>query len=303
MLVKSDRRSICRKPLVALALGLAPMIIAVRADAQTVPTLDTEDATLGVDDVSSSGRLHPSFAIDLRNGDFARGSYDDDRADLSRLPVHAQVGLALDLGHDGEGKATSWFVVRSSNGFHSPAAGETTRPRAWYESNNLAAFVFSPAAGLRAGALYTIKTSPNGVSATTHEASLTFAYDGKDAIGVLKPTFVTTVRPKGDHGLYTQLGIAPSLALGPGDGAPKLSVPAAIGVGWRGFYGQGAGSRLFGNVGLALERPFVIGGTHWGARAEALALIRDDRLARSSGPDGETGTVVPLVTLSLSMAY
>lgn len=286
-----------------IAFGVCWLCTTAGAHAQTAPTLDTEDATLGSEDVSSGGRWHPSFGIDLRNGDFARGGYDDDRADLSRLPVHVQAGVAIELARKTDGSATSWLVLRSSNGFHSPVSEERGAPRPWYESNNLAALVFEPIDGLRTGALYTIKTSPNGVSATTHEASVTFAYDAQGGLGALKPSFVATMRPKGDHGIYTQLGIEPSLPLSSREDAAKLSFPAALGVGWGGFYGGGSGSRAFGNLGVAVERPFKLGGTDWSARAEALALMRDDRLARLSGPDGETGTVVPLVTFSVSMAY
>lgn len=273
------------------------------APAQSIPAIDTEDATLGSETVGSSARVHPSLAFDVRNGDFARGNYDDDAADLDRVPVHIQVGMAVELGRDATGAATGWFVLRSSNGIHTPGAAERTGPRGWYESNNLAALVFTPAPGLRAAAVYTIKASPNGVAATTHEASASLAYDGDDAIGGLSPTLVATVRPKGDNGVYTQAGIAPGFDLGTGQDAASLSLPIAIGVGWGGFYAGGSGNRVFGSIGAAVEHPFAVGDTRWAARAEVLALIRDDRLAALSGPDGETDTVVPLVTLSLSMAY
>lgn len=273
------------------------------ASARDVPVIDTEDATLGSTTVTSSGRLHPIFAFDLRNGDFARGNYDDDRADLERLPVHAQIGLAVELRRNGKDAADTWLVLRSSNGFHASSADETTSPRAWYESNTLAALVFTPAPGLRTAAVYTIKTSPNGVSSTTHEASLSAAYDGKDMFGRVSPTFVATIRPKGDHGLFTQIGIEPAFELTARDDATQISLPLAIGVGWNGFYGPGTRDRGFASAGLALQQPFSIGATHWSARIEGLALIRDDRLAALSGPDGETDTVVPLVTVSVSLAY
>lgn len=285
------------------ATAVAAIWGATPAIAQTVPSIDTEDATLGSADVGSPGRVHPMLAFDLRNGDFARGDYDDDRADLGRLPIHAQVGVAIDLGRDADGRATSWFVLRSSNGFHAPSADERTSPRSWYESNNLAALVFTAAAGVRTAAIYTIKASPNGVAATTHEASVSLAYDGKDGFGALSPTVAATVRPKGAGGVYTQAGLSPDWDLGTGDDAPTLSLPLALGVGWGGFYGAGSANRVYGSAGLALEQPFRMGDTRWSARAEALALIRDDRLAAMSGPRGETGTVVPLITLAVSMAY
>ena len=277
------------------------LIATTPAASQSVPTIDTEDVTLGSSSVGT-GSIHPAFGIDVRNGDFARGNYDDDAADLDRLPVHVQVGVAADLHHDAAGQVDAWLVIRSSNGIHSASLDERTSPQGWYESNNLVGLVVAPAAGLRAGIVYTIKASPNGISDTTHEASITTSYDGKDAIGWLHPNFAATVRPKGTHGLFTQLGIAPEIALGSSDHAPILSLPAVIGIGWGGFYDAGSGDRLYGNAGLAIGQPLRLGNLHASLRAEMLALFRDDRLRRLSGPLGETGTVVPLATLSLNFS-
>lgn len=278
-------------------------LVTANASAQSVPTIDTEDATLGSAKISRRGTVHPLLAFDIRNGDFARGNYDDDRADLERLPVHAQLGVAVDLTLAPNGEATSWLTLRSSNGFHAPAIGDLSAPRIWYESNNLAALVFTPMAGMRTAVVYTIKTSPNGVSATTHEASLSFAYDGDDAVGSLSPSLVVTTRPKGDHGVFTQAAIEPGFDLTKREDGLKVSIPVAIGRGWGGFYGAGSGDRSYVSIGAALEQPFLLGAKHWGIRLEALAVVRDDRLAALSGPRGETGTVVPLITWSVSGTY
>lgn len=285
----------------ALAIGLAASG-GTAASAQTAPTIDTEDATLGSADTASNGRLHPMLGFDLRNGDFARGDYDDDPTDLARLPLHVQIGVAVDLLHDPTGKADGWLVLRTSNGFHAPIAGQRMSPRGWYESNTLAAIVVTPAQGLRTAAVYTIKTSPNGVSATTHEASLSLAYDGNDAIGALAPTFAVTIRPKGNHGIFTLAGAELSFALSGDERGTKLSLPLAVGIGWKDFYGEGSGTRKYMSAGAAFEQPFMLG-TQWTARIEAIALLRDGKLALLSGPEGETNRLVPLVTLSVSLAY
>ena len=290
----------CVRLLMSVAAPIA-LIATTPAASQSVPTIDTEDVTLGSSSVGT-GSIHPAFGIDVRNGDFARGNYDDDAADLDRLPVHVQVGVAADLHHDAAGQVDAWLVIRSSNGIHSASLDERTSPQGWYESNNLVGLVVAPAAGLRAGIVYTIKASPNGISDTTHEASITTSYDGKDAIGWLHPNFAATVRPKGTHGFFIQLGIAPEIALGSSDHAPILSLPAVIGIGWGGFYDAGSGDRLYGNAGLAIGQPVRLGNLHASLRAEMLALFRDDRLRRLSGPLGETGTVVPLATLSLNFS-
>jgi hypothetical protein len=289
------------KSAVVLVSTLA-ISIYLPASAQTVPTIDTEDATLGLASVSSGGHVHLSVAFDARNGDFARGNYDDDRADRDRLPVHAQIGLAVELSHDADGAATGWLVLRSSNGFHAPKASEQAAPRSWYESNNLAAIVLSPAEGLRAAAVYTMKTSPNGVSGTTHEASLALTYAGDNAVGAISPQLAVTVRPKGDDGVFTIMGIEPSQELAGHDG-PTLSLPLAVGIGWHGFYGAHTADRAYVSAGVAIEQPFALGDTKWSARVEAAALIRDARLAALSGPDGETGRVAPLISASVAMAY
>ena len=275
---------------------VAAVFAAAAAGAQ-VPTVDTEDATIG-SDTAGAGRFHLSAGLDARNGDFARGSYDDDRADLDRLPVHLQLGAALDLWRRDGGDPGGWFLLRTSNGFHTPRLAERTAPRGWYESNTLAALVLAPSKALRTAVIYTVKASPNGIAGTTHEASLSLAHD--DA---LSPTFVVTMRPKGDGGVYTQAGAEPAVSLGEGDGAAKLSLPLALGIGWHGFYGAGSGDRVFASAGAALVKPFRLGATPGTIRWEALALHRDRRLARLSGPDGETARIVPLVTWSVSLAY
>lgn len=285
--------------LVACMLG---SIVTSGAGAQTIPTIDTEDASLGSLAVGD-GRFHPTMAIDLRNGDFARGGYDDDAANLDRLPVHVQLGFGFDLHRAADGKADLWLVGTSSNGVHAPGADERAAPRAWYESNNLIGMVGTPAAGLTLGAAYTIKVSPNGVAGTSHETSVTAAYESETGIGALHPSAAATVRPKGGHGLFTQAGIEPQFAVGSGDDGPTISLPAILGVGWGGFYEAGTGTVTYGSIGLAYAYPFVVGAGHWRLRIDGAAIVRDDTLRRIGSADAETSTVVPLVTIALATAF
>ena len=255
--------------------------------------------------VSRSARppvaFHPQLSIDARNGDFARGNYDDDAASLDRIPLHVQAGFALDLHQAADGSADAWLVFSTSNGFHSASSDETVSPRRWYESNNLLGLVVSPSEGLRLGFVYTVKTSPNDVAATTQEASFTMAYQADTGFGAWRPGLAVTSRTQGESGLYTQGTLEPGMDLS--DAGLRLSFPSALGVGWNGFYGPDSGDRLYARTGLALEQPFQWSETRWSARAEALAIYRDGALRELSGPDGETDSVVPQVTLSLSMAY
>jgi hypothetical protein len=270
--------------------------------AQTMPTIDTEDAELGSLEVGE-GRFHPSFGVDVRNGDFARGGYDDDAANLARLPVHLQLGFGYEVSHGADGKADAWIIGSSSNGIHAPASYERGHPRAWYESNNLLGVVIAPAKGLTAGLAYTIKTSPNGVADTSHEASATVAYEAKQGIGLLHPSFAATVRPKGGQGVFTQVGIAPSVDLSAAETPPTLSFPMKVGIGWKGFYEAGTGTVAYGSAGVGLARPFLVGSVHLRAHAEALATWRDRTLSHLGSADAETSHVVPLVTIGLSASY
>jgi hypothetical protein len=286
--------------------GLALTLMAVTqpgwAAPRSAPSIDTEDAALGNVEVSNtSGRFHPQLGVDVRNGDFARGNYDDDSATLNRIPFHAQAGFALELHQRADSAADAWLVFSASNGFHTPSSEERVSPRRWYESNTLLGLVVSPAQGLQLGLVYTVKTSPNDSAATTQEASLSLAYQADTGLGAWRPGLVVSTRTQGDGGFYTQGSVEPGVDVNAR--GLRLSFPGALGVGWNGFYGPDSGDRFYARAGLALEQPFQWADTHWSARAEALALYRDGALRELSGPEGETDTVVPQVTLSLSLAY
>jgi hypothetical protein len=271
------------------------------SEAATAPTIDTEDDSLGSVKVGE-GRFHPVFSVDLRNGDFARGGYDDDAANLHRLPVHLLVGFNYALHLREDGTADAWVVGASSNGIHSPDSYEVVRPRAWYESNNLIGVVVEPVDGFRIGSAYTIKTSPNAVAGTTHEASVTMAYQSDYGLGVLQPNFAATIHPAQGRGIYTQVGVQPSFKLVAGERGLSLGVPLALGVGWNGFYQARTGTLMFGSAGLSLSHPIQLGRIPAKFQASAVALIRDRGLRELVSADGETSTVVPYVQLGLTFA-
>lgn len=272
------------------------------ASAQSVPLVDTEDATLSSVSVGD-GSVHPILTLDLRNGDYARAVYDEDAPGLNRLPVHVAVGLAMVLDRDAKGRGRLFLTAQSSNGFHAPSPQERAAPRIFYGSNSIAALAWQPVEGVTAAVAYAVKTSPNGIDPTTQEASVTVAWTGKDALGELSPNIAMTRRTQGDGGVLTLASLSPSQMLGKGEGAAKLSLPLALGVGWNGFYGEGSGDRAYGSVGVALSQPLMLGGAKATLRAEMLALIRDGALAASEAPDATTDRVVPLATLSLRMGW
>ncbi|MBD8472408.1 hypothetical protein [Sphingomonas sp. CFBP 8765] len=93
----------------ALAV-LTEVLMAVPSptDAQQVPAIDTEDTSL-VSASVGSGRVHPSMAPDVRNSDFARGNYDNDEADLDRLPVISSFALRPNPTETPKTKRTSFW--------------------------------------------------------------------------------------------------------------------------------------------------------------------------------------------------
>ncbi len=272
------------------------------ASAQTVPFIDTEDATLSEVDVGD-GSVHPIVSFDVRNGDYARGAYDDDAAGLGRVPVHVSVGGAAVLKRGADGQGALFLVGQSSNGFHAPRADERSRPRGWYESNTIVALAWRPVDGLSAAAAYAIKASPNGVASTTHEASLTFLYTGKDAMGFLAPRFAATTRTKGQGGFYTIVGIAPAFPLTRAKDGLTLTVPVSVGAGWRSFYAEDSGDRVYGSAGMSLAQPLRIAGARASLQGEILALVRDPKLRRLDASDGATASIVPLATISLALGW
>lgn len=284
-------------------LGIvAGMACCSPADAQSVPFSDTEDASLGELSVGD-GSWHPIGRLNLRNGDYARGGYDDDSSNLNRVPVHVELGLVYDLKNATAEAGSMWLEFHSSNGFHAPSDQETRNLRSWYESNNLVGFVYAPVRGLRAGLSYTVKTSPNDVAATSHEASVVLSYQSDRGLGWLHPNVVGTIRPRGGQGLYTQLSIEPEWKLGEANGAPSISLPVLVGIGWGGFYKAGSHTIGYRSVGLAVTQPFMVGSARASLHGEIGTLVRDRMLARLDGDDANRATVVPIGQITLSFAY
>lgn len=283
-------RTVAGAVLAMLAANLSAAAQA-QAQAQDVPVIDTEDATLGSAEVGPGG-LHGLATIDLRNGDYARGAYDDDDASLARLPVHVALGFAAVLRRGADGAGTLFVVGQSSNGFHAPAADERRDPRSWYESNTIVALAWRPVDGLTTAAAYAVKVSPNGVSATTQEASLSGRYAADDGVGRWRPQIVMTRRTRGDSGTYTLIGVAPEIPIG----SATLAFPLSAGIGWGGFYAPGSGDRLHASLGMSFETPLS---KQMRLRVQGVALARDARLASLDAPRGSDAPVIPLVTIAI----
>lgn len=279
--------------------GLFRIAAPTGALAQKMPTIDA-DGQLGAASVGQ-GSLHAVIDFKLQNGDFSRGKYDDDAANLDRLPFAVGVTLGWQLHNNTDGKPDLWLEAGSSNGFHSPIAIEHASPRAWYDNNNVVALLYKPSEAVTAALSYAIKTSPNGVSPTSHELTTAFGYQTKAGIGFLRPSTAISFHTEGGSGVYTLFGLQPTFALSSKEDGPTLAIPARFGIGWDDFYGPGSGNAAYGSVGLSYAHPFALGSAHLKFQAEALALIRDDTVRALGKADAEHSTVVPLVTLGISM--
>ena len=208
---------------------LACLVVGTTAEAQTMPLLDTDDSSLGTTAVTE-GQIHPLVQLGVGNGDFSRGAYDGDAADLDRLPFQTLVAVGAELAHGSDGTPTLWLEAVSTNNFHASHADETASPRAWYDNNNLVGLIAQVTPGLRGALTYVIKTAPNGFASTVHEANASVVYSGRGFLGVIKPAAVVTMHPHGGHGVYSQIGITPSGHLTSGSGGPSLSFPIKAGV-------------------------------------------------------------------------
>lgn len=267
-----------------------------------MPLLDTDDSSISATAVTAA-RIHPLAQLGVGNGDFTRGSYDGDAADLGRLPFQTLLAVGAELRHGADGRPTLWLEAVTTNNFHHPHAAETDSPRAWYDNNNLFAVIAEPAKGLRAALTYVIKTAPNGFSPRIDETNVSVQYAGSGLLGAIKPAAVVTAHPHGGRGVYTQVEVAPEWHLRGGSDGPTLSFPIKAGVGWSRFYGTGTGDAAYGAVGLVYIHPVKIAGVKAAFRAQASALIREHAIARlGTDPEVEHGTVVPLVSIGFSIA-
>ena len=294
-------RMVKRTALAAIASTIA-MIIAAPAWAQDMPTINA-DGHLGKVAIDKDGRLHASVGLNLRNGDFSRGAYDDDAANLDRLPVHAALTLGWELSRNASGAPDLWIEASTSNGFHAPIALERTSPRIWYESNEHAALIYKPNEAVTTALAYVVKTSPNGVSPTTNELTAAVGYGADEGVGRLHPSTALTVHTRNGHGAYALFGIEPKFDLGSGEAPPTIGVPARFGVGFDDFYGSGTGTASYESVGIAYAQPVSIGAGHLNLRAQVLALIRDKTVRARGGADAEHATIVPLATLGATMSF
>jgi hypothetical protein len=234
-----------------------------------------------------------SLGVDFTTQYVFRGIPQEDSGFIAQPSVELVFGLTG--GND-------WLppidlVLGTWNSLHSGPTGAS--PSVWYESDVYVGFAASFDAGLTASTRYTAYHSPNGRFATVQEVSATLAWDDSSlALPVqfapsLTLAFETAGQADaGEHGgIYAELGIDPSVALG--DSGVDLLLPVRVGLSIDGYYEDptGGSESTFGYVDvgvvLAATAPWLPAvedgwqvdvGLHW------LALGRTNELR--NGGDG-----------------
>lgn len=176
----------------------------------------------------------------------------------------AQPYLTLNLSlYDGEGFLNNvtfslplWFSVHDIN---IPVSNKSTNG-SWYEFDVSPGFSFTFAKHWTFTISDYIYTSPGGYFPVSHNLSLAFEFDDSDLLGAfaLNPHFYfqqeidnhaglafkngVPFSPDAPEGQYYEFGIAPSYTFAEKSTYPvTVTVPAAVGLGSSGFFGQGFG--------------------------------------------------------------
>jgi hypothetical protein len=190
------------------------------------------------DDDSIAG----TWGIDFTSAYYFRGIIQENQGVIAQ--PYFEVGYGL---YEGEGSFKSLSLVLGQwNSLHDGATGSGgTGQSMWYESDFYA--------GLSAavdrwslGATYTAYYSPNGRFGTVEELGLSVGFDDSGLISdsfALKPSAVIAFELEGQadagtqRGIYAQLGIEPSFALGQvGELDVTLALPVTFGFSLGDYY-------------------------------------------------------------------
>lgn len=185
----------------------------------------------------------------------------------------------------------------------------------WYEADITADLTAKLGERWSVGASYTVIDSPNGSFVTVQEVGGHVAFDDRELLlpNGLQPSACIAFESNGQGdggdglGIYAQLGLAPSFALGEALGLePQLQLPVKLGLSLHDYYERpgGGGDDAFGYVDLgvvlATELPFAPApaghwqlslGLHW-------LWLGDGNGARNGGDDQEL-----LATVGLSASF
>lgn len=217
-----------------------------------------------------------AFGLDLTNQYFFRGMQQENQGFIAQPWV--ELGYALTSGDESLRALDLKFGLWNS--LHDGPTGGTGG--IWYESDFYIDLTAGLGERLRLGTRYTAYTSPNGTfdpvrrrgfRTTVEELAFTAGYDDK---GLLLDSIDSGLRPHAtiafeldgqrdngnDRGIYGELGIAPTFALGQfGSFDVTLEVPVTMGLSLGHYYEDqsGGGDETFGylDVGAVLSAPLT----------------------------------------------
>ncbi len=134
------------------------------------------------------------------------------------------------------------------NSFHSNHP-VTSTTRSWYEFDFLAGMSFTFLKNLTFSPTYVLYASPGDYFTNSHNLRLQLSFNDKDLLGAfsLQPYFFAEIELEGkggngvDQGVYYEIGIAPSVEVGP----VAVAFPIKAGFGSSDYYAGDAGYGFF----------------------------------------------------------
>lgn len=184
------------------------------------------------------------------------------------------------------------FNVGTWTSLHSSESTGTFYEADYYASLNFAAGKWAPKV------IYTAYSSPADVFSTVHELAFSVAYDDSESSFALAPSAMLAFDMTNDGNTYFQVGVAPAI---PVEGPVSLSVPVALGLSLKDFYGTydddgNFENELFGyfKVGLAASADLAPG-------VSARAGI--DLLFLSDATQWDDKSVKPVFSFGLTYTY
>lgn len=206
-----------------------------------------------------------AFGIDFTNQFFFRGIAQENQGFIAQPWL--ELGYALYEGESTVRNVSLTFGLWNS--LHDGPTGSTGG--IWYESDFYATLAATVAERWSLGATYTAYHSPNGMFGTVEEIALSIGFDDKELLvdgltSGLQPSFVLALETDGqadagNHvGIYAQIGIEPTFALGNlGELDVTLAVPVTLGTSLSDYYEDlnGGDDDFFGffDVGLVASSP------------------------------------------------
>ncbi|MBL9076338.1 MAG: hypothetical protein JNL08_02470 [Planctomycetes bacterium] len=195
---------------------------------------------------------HGSFGIDFATAYFFRGIQQENQGIIAQPWIELGYGL-----HEAdEGLRSVDLVFGLWNSLHDGPTGGAGG--IWYESDFYTGLSADVGERMSVGATYTVYHSPNGTFGTVEELAFSGSYDdaGLDWSPVasgLQPSVVLAFEldgqaDAGTHvGVYAQLGVEPSFAIGQLGGAEvTLSLPVTLGLSLRDYYEVAGDDDFFG---------------------------------------------------------